>query len=74
MTYHDSDTHTGTASTAKAEEAGAAPAIEITPAMIDAGVAALHAYNSDLETPWNAVKRIYCVMRAKEDLACRDEA
>lgn len=40
LTYHDSDTHTGTASTAKAGEAGA-PEVEITPEMIDAGEEAL---------------------------------
>jgi hypothetical protein len=37
LTYHDSDTHLGTASAAKAAEAGA-PEIEITPAMIEAGM------------------------------------
>ncbi len=36
LTYHDSDTHTGTASTAKAEETGA-PEMEVSIAMNRAG-------------------------------------
>jgi hypothetical protein len=40
LTYHDSDTHTGTASTAKVEETGA-PEVEITDEMIEAGERAL---------------------------------
>jgi type VI protein secretion system component VasF len=46
LTYHDSDTHTGAASTAKAEEAGA-PDMEITRAMIDAGAPLLLAFHRD---------------------------
>lgn len=40
LTYPDSDTHTGTASTANAGEAGA-PEIEITASMLAAGISRL---------------------------------
>ena len=52
LTYPDSDTHTGTVSTAKAEEAGAPETeIEITPEMIEAGAMILCRFHpgEDLE-------------------------
>lgn len=63
LTYHDSDTHTGTASTAKAGEAGA-PVIEITPEMIEAGVDAYYA-SSDIDE--EMVKAVFMAMRTMED-------
>ena len=65
LTYHDSDTHTGTASTAKAEETGA-PDLEVTEAMILAGEDVLLAeLGGAVSSHWSApdlAKQVYLAM------------
>ena len=62
LTYHDSDTHTGAASTANAGEAGA-PEIEITPEMIAAGAEAYLLRDAEsLEAPEKTAFSIYLAM------------
>lgn len=62
LTYHDSDTHTGTASDAKAGEAGA-PEVEITPEMIAAGAEAYLLRDAEsLEAPEKSAFSIYLAM------------
>ena len=67
LTYHDSDTHTGTASTAKAEETGA-PEVEITPEMVSSGVAFLQDAAVGIDSPWavepDFVAELFRVMTA----------
>jgi hypothetical protein len=66
LTYHDSDLHTATASTAKAEGAGEpGTEVEVTPAMIEAGVGAFYAYDNRYEPAEVVVLKIFCQMMAR---------
>jgi hypothetical protein len=67
LTYHDSSGHKATASTANAEEAGAPEIeIEITPAMIEAGMeaAALLTYRWGETAEPALVSRVFAAMLA----------
>lgn len=61
MTYHNPSDHTSEVSTAAAEEAGA-PILEITSAMIDAGVEAILPFEDTFEEAREAVGRIFKAM------------
>jgi hypothetical protein len=61
LTYHDSDRHTSVVSGASASEAGA-PEIEVTPAMIDAGLAELMQFSREGDIYEERVTAIYRAM------------
>jgi hypothetical protein len=60
LTYHDPSAHTGVVS-AEAAEAGA-PEIEVTPAMIEAGVSTLCEIDSSFYSDVEIVRSIYLAM------------
>jgi hypothetical protein len=60
LTYHESARHTSPASDVDASEAGA-PEIEITPAMIEAGISPLYRFNRNRDER-EAVAEIYRAM------------
>jgi hypothetical protein len=68
LTYLDSDGHKGAVSAAPVVEAGAPEdEIEVTPAMIAAGVACLSAYDANLFAPDLMVSEIFRVMDMKRE-------
>lgn len=63
LTYRDSGGHSSPVSTANAEEAGA-PDIEVTPAMIEAGLAELYGFDRETCIAEEAVVAIFRKMMA----------
>jgi hypothetical protein len=63
LTYHNSDGHKATASTASAGGAGA-PEIEITPEMIEAGAAVLCRFETFTASEEYWAEEVYRAMRA----------
>jgi hypothetical protein len=69
LTYRDSKPHTSEVSTAKAEEAGAPEIeIEITPAMMEAGVRAFEDRDNRVDRPRDVVEDIFMsIMEARQE-------
>jgi hypothetical protein len=69
LTYRDSDPHTSPVLPASAGEAGA-PEIEITPAMIEAGVLAWSQGDEEFDSPDVIVSRIFVAILRARTPAC----